>query len=267
MCYSPNDLPPNPPDAAGQASGQDIVLTSADGTRFLAYHATPTSTQATAAVLIYPDVRGLHNFYKELALRFAEQGIDALAIDYFGRTADLTTPRDDSFDYMPHVQQIHYPSFLSDVQAALSYIENQTTISSTQNLKLRTQNFTLGFCMGGALSLMTAAEDLPLSGVVAFYSGFGRKFTLPDGTQVSALDRSPNIHVPVLGLYGGADQGIPQEQIDQLDSNLTAAGVDHEIVVYPDAPHSFFDRKFAEFANESADSWTRVLNFIRSRTM
>ena len=257
MCYSPNDLPPNPPGESGEASGQDIVLTSSDGTRFAAYQARSASAQPSAAnVLIYPDVRGLHGFYKELALRFAEQGIDALAIDYFGRTTDLASPRDDSFDYMPHVQQIHYPSFVSDVEAALSYLSGQGA----------TQTFTVGFCMGGALSLMTAADNLPLSGAIAFYSGFSRKFTLPDGTQLSALDRSSGIHIPVLGLYGGADQGIPQEQIDQLDTNLTDAGVDHEIFVYDNAPHSFFDRKFAEYATESADSWTRVLDFIRSHS-
>jgi carboxymethylenebutenolidase len=157
---------------------------------------------------------------------------------------------------MPHVHQIHYPSFLSDVEAALSYLSSQGS----------TQTFTVGFCMGGSLSLMTAADNLPFSGAIAFYSGFSRKFTLPDGTQVSALDRSPDIRIPVLGLYGGADQGIPQEQIDQLDTNLTKAGVDHEIFVYDSAPHSFFDRKFAEYANESTDSWTRVLNFISSHT-
>jgi carboxymethylenebutenolidase len=263
MCYSPNDLPPNPPDAAGEASGKDVTLTSADGTPFLAYHATPTiphsefDTPHSASVLIYPDVRGLHNFYKELALRFAEQGLPALAIDYFGRTADLATPRDDTFDYMPHVHQIHYPAFLSDVHASLSYLQTESPSTPT---------FTVGFCMGGALSLMTAADDLPLAGAIAFYSGFGRKFTLPDGTQLSALDRSPQIGIPVLGLYGGADQGIPQEQIDQLDQNLTATNIDHEIVVYPGAPHSFFDRKFAEYGNESADSWTRTLNFIRSHS-
>jgi carboxymethylenebutenolidase len=274
MCYNPNDLPPNPPGNPGQATGQDIVLTSADGTRFAAYAAHPAAP-STAAIVIYPDVRGLHNFYKELALRFAEQSIDAVAIDYFGRTAGLT-PRDDSFDYMPHVQQIQYPSFLSDVQAALSYLHDHATRAAQpsapppQSSVLTPQSsisiFTVGFCMGGSLSLMTAAENLPLSGAIAFYSGFGRKFTLPDGTQLSALDRSPNIRVPVLGLYGGADQSIPPDQIDQLDRNLTTAGVDHEIVVYPGAPHSFFDRKFTEFAKESADSWTRVLNFISAHS-
>src|SRR5438045_9664314 len=104
MCYDPTARPPDPPGNPGQANGQDIVLTSADGTRFAAYAAHPTAP-STASIVIYPDVRGLHNFYKELALRFAEQAIDAVAIDYFGRTAGLT-PRDDSFEYLPPVHHI-----------------------------------------------------------------------------------------------------------------------------------------------------------------
>jgi carboxymethylenebutenolidase len=68
---------------------------------------------------------------------------------------------------------------------------------------------------------------------------------------------------PVLGLYGGADEGIPQEQIDAFEQNLASAGVDHEIVIYPGAPHSFFDRRFEEHAEACADAWRRVLGFLQ----
>ena len=86
MCYDSKSQPPVPPGASQPAHGEDIILKSADGASFSAYvaHAgRPTASQ----VIIYPDVRGLHQFYKELALRFAEVGVNALAIDYFGRTA------------------------------------------------------------------------------------------------------------------------------------------------------------------------------------
>ena len=69
---------------------------------------------------------------------------------------------------------------------------------------------------------------------------------------------------PILGLMGGADQGIPQEQVDELKKALAAAGVEHEIVVYPGAPHSFFDRHYEEHAGASADAWKRCLEFVRS---
>src|SRR5436309_1214236 len=107
MCYDDTDRPPLPPGVPGAVETTDLVLTGADGNRFAAYAAQPT-TPGPAQVLIYPDVRGLHGFYKDLALRFAGAGVRALAIDYFGRTAGLG-PRDDTFEYMPHVQQMTLP--------------------------------------------------------------------------------------------------------------------------------------------------------------
>ena len=74
--------------------------------------------------------------------------------------------------------------------------------------------------------------------------------------------RSGAIRTPALGLFGGADQGIPAEQVEEFDRRLDATGVAHEIVIYPGAPHSFFDRRFAEFADASADAWERVRGFI-----
>ena len=120
MCYDDNARPPIPPGAGGTAQGEDIVLTAADENRFAAYAAQPGSPTG-AQILIFPDVRGLHQFYKELALRFAEVGVSALAIDYFGRTAGLTS-RDDSFDFMPHVQKLQLDTIFADVAAALAHM-------------------------------------------------------------------------------------------------------------------------------------------------
>src|SRR5437868_10131404 len=125
MCYDSKARPPDAPGAAGAASGRDIELTSADGTHFAAYEARTGGQAARGQVVIYPDVRGLHQFYKELALRFAERGIDAVAIDYFGRSAG-TGARDDSFEYMPHVQQIQMPAFVGDVKAAIAHMRSTT---------------------------------------------------------------------------------------------------------------------------------------------
>src|SRR6202035_625593 len=108
MCYDDNAHPPEPPGEKGMAHGADLVLTAADGNRFAAYIADPDK-QTDVHVVIYPDIRGLHQFYKELALRFAEAGIRAISFDYFGRTAGLTA-RDDSFEFMPHVQQLRIPT-------------------------------------------------------------------------------------------------------------------------------------------------------------
>src|SRR5947209_12778552 len=111
MCYDANARPPVPPGEGGAAHGEDKVLTAADGATFAAYLARPEAT-AHAQVVIFPDVRGLHQFYKDLALRFAEQGIAAVALDYFGRTAGLT-PRTEDFDFKTHVAQIRFDQFLT----------------------------------------------------------------------------------------------------------------------------------------------------------
>src|SRR5947209_944469 len=253
MCYDDNARPPMPPGEGGTAHGEDIVLTAADGNRFAAYVAHPSKPTA-AQVLIYPDVRGLHQFYKELALRFSETGIAAIAMDYFGRTAGLTA-RDDSFEFWPHVQQLQLRSVFADANAALEQLRTNGGAGKA--------TFTVGFCMGGSLSLYTATEDFGLAGVIGFYSGLSRKLDEQKGT---ALDAAKHIKYPVLDLFGGADPGIPPEQVQALDQALDQAGVEHEIVVYPDATHSFFDRRATEFAEASADAWKRVLGFIAAHT-
>src|ERR1700681_2918826 len=122
MCYDDQAIPPNPPGDAGPAHGEDIVLKAADGNRFAAYIAHPEHA-GKAQILIYPDVRGLHQFYKELALRFAEVGVAAIAMDYFGRTAGLTS-RAEPFDFWPHVQQLQFPGILADAQASLTHLQS-----------------------------------------------------------------------------------------------------------------------------------------------
>ena len=76
------------------------------------------------------------------------------------------------------------------------------------------------------------------------------------------LAQAADIRRPVLGLFGGADEAIPADQIEEFESALSAAGVEHQIHVYPAAPHSFFDKKQDEFAQESEDAWRRILGFL-----
>lgn len=247
MCYDSQARPPVPPIAGGAASGEDITLKAADGNQFGAYIARSGNSDG-ASILIYPDVRGLHQFYKELALRFAEIGHTALAIDYFGRTAG-TAKRDDSFEYRPHVEKMTLPTFYADVRAGLEYLRRPAPAKV----------FVVGFCMGGTLTLLSATEDFGFGGVVPFYSGFTRVFPGARGTALAVADM---VRYPVLGLYGGADPGIPEADVHKLDEALDKAGVPHDLVIYPGAPHSFFDRRQTDFADASADAWRRIIDFI-----
>src|SRR5690606_17359603 len=103
MCYSDDARPPAPPVQGEIGEHGDLALTSADGTEFAAYHA-PSAGQPSRGVVVLPDVRGLHHFYKDLACRFAEAGTHAIAFDYFGRTAGIG-PRDEEFPYRDHVER------------------------------------------------------------------------------------------------------------------------------------------------------------------
>jgi carboxymethylenebutenolidase len=208
--------------------------------------------RASNAVIIYPDIRGLHNFYCELALRFAESGIPAIAIDFFGRTAGLTS-RDEGFEFRPHVAELRLNTFTLDVQAAQVYLRD----ALGPHVKL----FVVGFCMGGSLTLLTGTNrELGFAGLIPFYSGLTRDF----GGSGNALDNAAQIAYPLLGFYGEADQGIPVSAVNNLDARLTQAGVPHKLTIYPGAPHSFFDRRAEEYAAASADAWKQLLAFIHT---
>src|SRR5581483_8192361 len=120
MCFDDDSHPPMPLSDNSTAHGNKLTLTAEDGTRVAAFLAEPGG-EAHAQVIILPDVRGLHNFYSELALRFADVGIRALVIDYFGRTAE-NDDRSGSFEYMPHVQQMTPETFGQDLNAAAQSI-------------------------------------------------------------------------------------------------------------------------------------------------
>ncbi len=117
----------------------------------------------------------------------------------------------------------------------------------------------MGFCFGGSYSWMQAAAGHGLSGAIGFYGNAARERSPGDG---SVIDRVPDMEAPILALMGGDDPGIPPEVNEAFAAALEASGVEHEIVTYPGAPHSFFDRKQVDYAAECADAWRRVLGFI-----
>jgi carboxymethylenebutenolidase len=253
MCFDHDSRPPILPIAGAAVDGREVALTASDGNRFAAYSA-DAAAPGGAGIVILPDVRGLHTYYRELAMRFAEAGVDAIAIDYFGRTAGIG-PRDDGFEFMPHVQQTTWAGVRADATAAGSALRETRSIRSM---------FTVGFCYGGRMSFdMATVPDLEPDGVIGFYGipvGSGRN------DAPAPADVAWQMRCRVLGLFGGADGAIPPEAVEAFDQALSAAGVEHRLVTYPDAPHSFFDRKYAEFADASASAWGEVLDFIREHT-
>jgi carboxymethylenebutenolidase len=255
MCFAFDARPPELPPGvrlpiAGGAAAERLELESADGTRFSAAFA-ETPESRGRAVVILPDVRGLYRFYVELAERFAAAGHHAIAIDYFGRTAGVAE-RDQDFEWGPHIAQTTPLQIQADIAAAAELLHERTGESSV---------VTVGFCFGGRQAYIAAAgEELDLAGSVAFYGGLAAR--MPG--MPSPLEYVGRMRGPILGLFGGADQGIPPEQVAEFDQALTGARVEHEFVTYPGAPHSFFDRKFEEYAEACEDAWRRVLGFLET---
>jgi carboxymethylenebutenolidase len=248
MCHELDSEPPIPQIAGAAISHADVVLDAADGNRLAAFAATPDEP-ASVGVVILPDVRGLYHFYEELALRFAERGYAAIAIDYFGRTAGVAK-RDSDFQAMEHTMQTTPEGVQADIAAAVAYLRSPAGGS-------RSSIFTVGFCFGGANSWLAAAGGHGLAGAVGFYGMPGERAGRPGPTAAAA-----RMAAPILALQGGADDHIPAEVNEAFDAALTAAGVEHEVVTLADAPHSFFDRHFEQFQAQSDDAWTRTLAFI-----
>jgi len=238
MCFELDSLPPIPVIAGAAVSHEDLELEAADGTSFAAFHASPEE-HTEVGVVVLPDVRGLYRFYEELALRLAERGFRAVAIDYFGRTAGVAK-RGEDFEYREHVDQTTQAGLQADIRAAVDFLREQGCRSV----------FTVGFCFGGSNAWNAAASRHGLAGAVGFYG------------RPSRVERVGDIDAPILALMGGADEAIPVEDVEEFDRQLAEAGVEHEVKIYDGAPHSFFDRKQEEFADASEDAWRRVLAFV-----
>ncbi len=246
MCHDRDSHPPVPAISGATISHDDLVLEAPDGNELAAFAASPDEPSG-AGIVVLPDIRGLYRFYEELALRFAERGHAAVAIDYFGRTAGASK-HDDEFEWMPHVKQTTPEGVQADTAAAAAWLRDAGSGSI----------FTVGFCFGGRHSWLAAAGGHGLAGAIGFY---GRPGPGQDGSRGPA-QRAAELKAPILGLMGGADEGIPVEEVRAYEQALEDAGVEHELVVYDGAPHSFFDRKQEQFADASADAWSRVLAFV-----
>jgi len=246
MCYSDDARPPLPPIGGAAADQGDMTLTARDGTKFMAYFAR-ASEPTGAGMVVMPDVRGLHHFYKELAQRFAEAGIDSVAIDYFGRTAGIGD-RSESFVFMPHVEKTTQEDIAADVAAAIVYLRSKDggAVKSV---------FTTGFCFGGSSSWNQSALQPDLDGAIGFY-----------GRPPRSEPYVSKMKAPLLMLVAGADAATPMEVFNAFDKELTQAKVPHEVHVYEAAPHSFFDRTSAQWKDASEDAWRRILAFVKKHS-
>ena len=237
MCFGDDARPPPAPNQTAAGHRGSATLRSSDGSEFRVHYAHPAGS-SQVGVVVLPDVRGLHRFYEQLAERFAEAGSHAIAIDYFGRTAGVG-PRGNDFPFRDHVEKMQPEQVDADVATAVARL--QGTAGSV---------FTVGFCLGGALSWRQSAMGHQLAGCVGFYGRPERVTSLVERMQA-----------PLLLLAAGQDR-TPVADVEAFAAQVREAGVEAEVHVYPEAPHSFFDRKYEEHREECDDAWLRILDFM-----
>ena len=230
----------------GSTDEGDLVLTAADGNRFRAY-AARAAAPSGAGVVVIPDPRGVHPFYKDLVRRFAQAGLDAVVVDYLDRTAGMSE-RPDGFDLRAAIGKTTPDAIAADVTAGIAYLRSPDG-GGVESV------FTVGFCFGGAQSWRQSAAQPGLMGAIGFY-----------GLPSRVRDVIPHMKAPLLLLLAGNDQATTPEDFVQFDRELTQAGVPHQKVVYEGAPHSFFDRNFEEHKAASDDAWRQMLAFIKEHT-
>jgi carboxymethylenebutenolidase len=200
-------------------------------------------------MVILPDVRGLHPYYEDLAVRFAEAGFRTIALDYFGRTAG-TVQRDDSFDWKSHIEKTTPEGIAHDVKAAVDRLR-------TDAKDPRMPIFTVGFCFGGAASWRQSGDNPGLAGCIGFYGGRPMQRAAPS---------IPRMTAPLLMLLAGDDKGTPPAEFEEFAQLVRSRRVGVESHTYPGAPHSYFDRSFAEHQDACKDSWRRILEFTDRHT-
>lgn len=242
MCHDHESRPPAPPRTGDVAERGVLTLTSADGTEFSAAYAAPAQA-ARVGVVVLPDIRGLHPYYVALAERFAEAGIAAVAIDWFGRTAGLAEDagtRAADFDWATHIPQTSAEGIDADITAAVGYLRQR----AGGDLPV----VTVGFCFGGSHSWRQSGGRLPLAGCAGFY-----------GKPSMVGDAAERAHLPTVMVIAGADAATPVADQLQLADTMRAAGADVDAAVYDGAPHSFFDRAHPEWDEACRDAWEHVL--------
>jgi carboxymethylenebutenolidase len=239
MCHDDDSRPPSPPHVGPVGEHELFELTGADGNTFAAYRAAPEGGGNGKNIVVLPDVRGLHPYYEQVTIRFAEAGFNTVALDYFGRTNGVAR-RGDDFDWQTEFPKVKPDEVVSDAAAAVSYL-SATNPGPT---------YSVGFCFGGSHSWRLSASDLPLAGCMGFY-----------GRPVLIADAEPDMHRPLLLLVAGADQATPQAEFQELEGRLSAKEVPHEMYIYDGAPHSFFDRSFDQWREACDDAWARMLSF------
>lgn len=239
--------------SAGLDTG-NAKIDTADGV-MPAYYAKPAGAHNPPIVLVAMEVFGLHEYIKDVTRRLAKLGAFAVAPDYYFRLGDLTKISDTK-DLMPLVNSKPDAQLISDLDATVRWAKAQG--GDAEKLGI------LGFCRGGRTVWVYSAANPDVKAGVAFYGSLvdpaGQKGLWPK----SPIELASEMKAPVLGLYGGDDQGIPPAQVDMMKAALAAAGKTAEFKIYPGAPHGFHaDYRPSYHEAAAKDAWIQAENWFK----
>jgi carboxymethylenebutenolidase len=243
-------------DAAGLEAGEFRIPTI-DG-EIPAYRAQPASGGPFPVILVVQEIFGVHEHIKDICRRLAKLGYLAVAPELFFRQGDVSKITDFKEIIGKVVAKVPDAQVLQDLDATAAWASK----SGGDPTKLAIT----GFCWGGRIVWLYAAHNPDLKAGVAWYG----RLTSPKTELQPAhpLDVAARLKAPVLGLYGGADAGIPNETVEQMQAALTEAGSKSEIVLYPDTPHAFFADYRPSYRREQAeDGWKRLLDWFKKHVV
>jgi len=218
------------------------------------YRAMPAEGGPFATVLVVQEVFGVHEHIKDICRRLAKSGYFAVAPALYARQGDVSQMTDVQ-DILKVVAKVPEPEVAADFDSTVAWAAG-TGKADTAKLGIT------GFCWGGRQVWLYCAHNPKVKAGVAWYGPLERDKS--EMTPMNPIDLVPQLKVPVLGLYGGADDGIPMAQIQAMRDALKAADNPSEIVVYPDTPHGFnADYRPSYRPEQAKDGWKRLLAWFK----
>ncbi len=238
-------------DADGLVAGEVKVPTK-DG-EIPAYRAQPEGAGPFPIVLVVQEIFGVHEHIKDVCRRFAKLGCLAIAPELYARQGDVSNLKDFG-DIRKIVSKVPDAQVMSDLDAALDFAKKSKGDASRLGIT--------GFCWGGRIVWLYSEHNPAVKAGVAWY---GRVVGEPDELHPkNPIDLVDKLGAPILGLYGGADNGIPVESLEKMRAAVKAAGKTAEIHVYPDTPHAFFaDYRPSYRKPQAEDGWKRLQEWFK----
>ena len=217
-----------------------------------AYWARPEGKSNLPIVLVVHEIWALHEHFKDVTRRLAKEGYLAVACDFFARQGDPGNLEIEEIRKI--VARVPDAQVISDLDAAALWAAKNGGDAKRLGIT--------GFCWGGRIVWLYAAHSKALRAGVAWYGKVEAPATALQPKH--AVDVAGELKAPVLGLYGGADAGIPNEGVDRMRAAIRASGKPSEIHTYPDMPHAFYaDYRPSYRKREAEDGWRRMLDWFR----